>query len=70
MVAISTIAAGVGSFPSLVRPPGHRRFTTNWLTNILDQFADRSPGFYLNLRSTYAAVPGAVILAVGVIANV
>jgi hypothetical protein len=44
--------------------------TTNWLTKTVDQFAERSPGFYLNSLSTYAAVPGAVILAVGVLANV
>lgn len=35
-----------------------------------DQFADRSPGFYLNSVSTYAVVPGAIITAVGVLSNV
>jgi hypothetical protein len=44
--------------------------TTNWIMGTVDQFAERSPGFYLNSLSTYASVPGAVIIAVGVLANV
>lgn len=44
--------------------------TLNWITNSADQFADRSPGFYVNSVSTYAAMPGAIIIAVGVLSNI
>ncbi len=32
-------------------------------TDTADQFAERSPGFYLNSISTYAVLPGAIIIA-------
>lgn len=44
--------------------------TLNWITNTADQFADRSPGFYLNSLSTYAVLPGAIITAAGVLSNI
>jgi hypothetical protein len=43
--------------------------TLNWITNTVDQFAERSPGFYLNSVSTYAVLPGAAITVTGVLSN-
>lgn len=43
--------------------------TLNWITKTADQFAERSPGFYLNSVSTYAVLPGAIIIAAGVLTN-
>lgn len=44
--------------------------TLNWITKTADQFAERSPGFYLNSASTYAILPGAIITAVGILSNI
>ena len=44
--------------------------TLNWITDSTDQFADRSPGFYLNSLSTWPMLAGAIIIAGGVLANV
>jgi hypothetical protein len=41
--------------------------TLNWVTNTGDQFAERSPGFKLNSLATFVIVPGAIIVAVGVL---
>lgn len=43
--------------------------TLNWITNTADQFATRSPGFYVNSASTYAMMPGAIIIAAGVLSH-
>lgn len=43
--------------------------TANWVTGSADQFAERSPGFYLNASSTWVMVPGAAILVTGVLTN-
>ena len=43
--------------------------TLNWITNTADQFAERSPGFYLNSASTYAVLPGAIITVTGVLSS-
>ncbi|HUF98390.1 MAG TPA: hypothetical protein VMM60_09695 [Ilumatobacter sp.] len=43
--------------------------TLNWITNTADQFAERSPGFYFNSVSTYAVLPGAIIIAAGVLSR-
>ena len=43
--------------------------TLNWTTDTADQFAEHSPGFYLNSVSTYAVLPGAVIIAAGIFSN-
>ncbi len=44
--------------------------TLNWITDSTDQFADRSPGFYLNSLSTWPTLAGAIIIAGGVLANI
>lgn len=44
--------------------------TLNWITDSTDQFADRSPGFYLNSFSTWLLLPGAIIIAAGVLSNI
>ena len=44
--------------------------TANWITDTGDQFAERSPGFYLNAASTWVIMPGLLITVVGVLANV
>jgi hypothetical protein len=44
--------------------------TLNWITDSTDQFADRSPGFYLNSLSTWPLLAGAIIIAGGVLANI
>jgi hypothetical protein len=44
--------------------------TLNWITNSADQFADRSPGFYINSASTWIVLPGAIIIAAGVFTNI
>ena len=41
--------------------------TLNWVTNTGDQFAERAPGFKLNSLATFVIVPGAIIVAVGVL---
>lgn len=43
--------------------------TANWLTDSGDQFAERSLGFRLNALSGPLALPGAVIIALGTLAN-
>ena len=43
--------------------------TLNWITDSTDQFADRSPGFYLNSISTWPLLAGAIIIASGVLSN-
>ena len=43
--------------------------TLNWITDSTDQFADRSPGFYLNSLSTWPLLAGAIIIASGVLSN-
>ncbi|HUF96901.1 MAG TPA: hypothetical protein VMM60_02155 [Ilumatobacter sp.] len=43
--------------------------TLTWITSTSDQFAERSPGCYLNSGSTYAVLPGAVIIAAGVVSH-
>ena len=43
--------------------------TLNWLTKTKDQFAERSPGFFINSSSTFVAMPGLIITVVGILAN-
>lgn len=43
--------------------------TLNWLTKTEDQFAERSPGFFLNSTSTFVAMPGMIITVIGILAN-
>ena len=43
--------------------------TLNWITKTGDQFAERSPGFYVNSVSTYAVLPGAIITVAGVLSS-
>lgn len=44
--------------------------TANWLTNVGDQFAERSLGFYANSASTFVALPGLVITAYGILSRI
>ena len=44
--------------------------TLNWITNAADQFAERSPGFYLNSASTLPSLGGAAILAAGTLTRI
>lgn len=44
--------------------------TLNWLTKAKDQFAERSPGFFINSASTFVAVPGVAIVVIGILGNV
>jgi len=41
--------------------------TTNWITNVGDQFAERSVGFYLNSSATLFALPGLAIIGYGIL---
>lgn len=43
--------------------------TANWITNVSDQFAERSLGFYLNSLSTVIALPGLAIIAFGILSR-
>lgn len=43
--------------------------TLNWITKAGDQFAERSPGFWLNSASSLAIWPGVLILAIGILTN-
>lgn len=43
--------------------------TLNWLTKTGDQFAERSPGFMLNSTSTFVAMPGMIIIVIGILTN-
>jgi len=43
--------------------------TINWITDVGDQFAERSPGFYLNSLSTFAALPGLAIIGHGILSR-
>lgn len=44
--------------------------TLNWLTKTGDQFAEKSLGYVINSLSTFVAVPGLAITAVGILANI
>jgi len=70
-VGFDSDAATVGAFllvvGSALQAAG---VTLNWLTNTGDQFAERSPGFMLNSASALAAMPGMVIIVVGILTNV
>jgi hypothetical protein len=41
--------------------------TTNWITNVRDQFGERSVGFYLNSSATLIALPGLAIIGYGIL---
>jgi len=41
--------------------------TINWITNVGDQFAERSVGFYLNSSATLIALPGVAIIGYGIL---
>ncbi len=41
--------------------------TTNWITNVGDQFGERSVGFYLNSSATLIALPGLAIIGYGIL---
>lgn len=44
--------------------------TANWLTKTVDQFAERSIGFFVNSASTFVAMPGLLITAYGILTNI
>ena len=44
--------------------------TLNWLTKAKDQFAERSPGFFINSASTWIILPGLIIIVVGVLRRI
>lgn len=43
--------------------------TLNWLTKTKDQFAEKSPGFFINSASTFVAMPGLIITVIGILTN-
>jgi len=43
--------------------------TLNWLTSTKDQFAEKSPGFFINSASTFVAMPGLIITVAGILTN-
>ena len=43
--------------------------TLNWVTKAGDQFAERSPGFFLNSASTFVMLPGLAITVIGILTN-
>jgi len=43
--------------------------TLNWITKTTDQFAERSPGFFINSLSTFVAMPGLIITVIGILGN-
>ena len=43
--------------------------TLNWLTKTKDQFAERSPGFFINSASTFVFMPGLIITVIGILTN-
>lgn len=43
--------------------------TLNWLTKTKDQFAEKSPGFFINSSSTFVIMPGLIITVIGILTN-
>lgn len=43
--------------------------TLNWITKTTDQFAEKSPGLYINSASTFVIFPGLLITAFGILTN-
>lgn len=43
--------------------------TSNWLTKTVDQFAERSPGFFINTAGTFVIWPGLVVTAYGILSR-
>lgn len=60
-------AATLGAW-LLVASSGAQAFgaISNWLGKVNDQFAERSIGFYANTASTFAALPGLAVIAIGI----
>lgn len=43
--------------------------TLNWITKTKDQFAEKSPGLFINSASTFVIFPGLLITAYGILTN-
>lgn len=43
--------------------------TLNWLTKAVDQFAEKSPGYFINSASTFVIFPGLLMTAWGILTN-
>lgn len=63
---LATAAAALVVAGSLAEIAGG---TTNWLQGTGDQFSERSIGFRINSLTGLLAVPGALIIAIGVLAR-
>ena len=62
--SLATVAAGLVVAGSLAEITGG---TLNWLQSTQDQFSERSMGFRVNSLTGLLAIPGALIIAVGVL---
>lgn len=62
----ATIAAWLLVAGSAMQATG---VTLNWLTKTVDQFAERSPGFFINTASTLVIWPGLILTAYGVLSR-
>ena len=67
-VGFDSAAATVGAW-LLIIGSGMQAFgvTANWITDVGDQFAERSLGFYLNSLATVIALPGLAIVGYGIL---
>lgn len=64
--SLATVGAWLLVIGSAMQATG---VTLNWVQKVGDQFAERSLGFMINSTSTFVAMPGMIIVVLGILTN-